>query len=64
MSNPTLLQRADMVQAGGSIGEVLLDVWNAVPPQAFPTSAAGTRGPKEADVLPERNGRQWRRIKP
>jgi glucose-6-phosphate 1-dehydrogenase len=58
----TLFQRSDMVEAGWSVVGPLLDVWKALPPRSFPNYAAGSWGPKEADALLERDGRQWRRI--
>ena len=58
----TLFQRADMVEAGWSVVAPILDVWKALPPRAFPNYAAGTWGPKEADEMLERDGRQWRTI--
>jgi glucose-6-phosphate 1-dehydrogenase len=58
----TLFQRADMVEAGWSVIEPVLDVWQALPPRAFPNYAAGAWGPKEADELLERDGREWRPI--
>ena len=60
IGDPTLFQRADMVEAGWSIVSPLLDVWKALPPRNFPNYAAGTWGPKEADELLERDGRGWR----
>ena len=57
----TLFQRADMVEAGWSVVAPILDVWKALPPRSFPNYAAGTWGPREADELLERDGRQWRR---
>ncbi len=58
----TLFQRADMVEAGWSVVAPILDVWKALPLGSFPNYAAGTWGPKEADELLERDGRQWRKI--
>jgi glucose-6-phosphate 1-dehydrogenase len=60
IGDPTLFQRADMVEAGWSIVSPLLDVWKALPPRNFPNYAAGTWGPKESDELMERDGRRWR----
>jgi glucose-6-phosphate 1-dehydrogenase len=60
IGDQTLFQRADMVEAGWSIVEPLLDVWKALPPRTFPNYAAGTWGPKEADALLQQEGRQWR----
>ena len=56
----TLFQRADMVEAGWSIVNPVLDVWKALPPRNFPNYPAGTWGPKESDELVERDGRRWR----
>jgi glucose-6-phosphate 1-dehydrogenase len=58
----TLFQRADMVEAGWSVIQPILDVWHALPPRGFPNYAAGTWGPKESDDLLARDGRAWRRI--
>jgi glucose-6-phosphate 1-dehydrogenase len=58
----TLFQRADMVEASWGVVAPILDVWKALPPRDFPDYAAGTWGPKEADELLGRDGRQWRRI--
>jgi glucose-6-phosphate 1-dehydrogenase len=62
VGDATLFQRADMVEAGWSVIEPVLDVWTALPPRAFPNYAAGAWGPKEADELLERDGREWRPI--
>jgi glucose-6-phosphate 1-dehydrogenase len=56
----TLFQRADMVEAGWSIVNPVLDVWKALPPRDFPNYRSGTWGPKESDELMERDGRRWR----
>jgi glucose-6-phosphate 1-dehydrogenase len=56
----TLFQRADMVEAGWSIVNPVLDVWKALPPRDFPNYASGTWGPETADELMERDGRRWR----
>jgi glucose-6-phosphate 1-dehydrogenase len=62
IGDATLFQRADMVEAGWSAVEPILDIWKAVPPRSFPNYAAGTWGPKEADELLERDGRRWRKL--
>jgi len=56
----TLFQRADMVEAGWSVVEPILDIWKALPPRSFPNYGAGTWGPKEADDLMARDKRAWR----
>ncbi len=58
----TLFQRSDMVEAGWSVIQPILDVWHALPARGFPNYAAGSWGPIEADDLLERDGRSWRRI--
>jgi glucose-6-phosphate 1-dehydrogenase len=59
VGDATLFQRADMVEAGWRVIEPVLDVWKALPPRAFPNYPAGTWGPKEADEMLERDGREW-----
>jgi glucose-6-phosphate 1-dehydrogenase len=58
----TLFQRADMVEAGWTVIQPILDVWHALPPRGFPNYASGSWGPVEAEELLERDGRAWRRI--
>jgi glucose-6-phosphate 1-dehydrogenase len=58
----TLFQRADMVETAWSVVTPILDVWKALPPRNFPNYAAGAWGPKEADELLRRDGRQWRNV--
>jgi glucose-6-phosphate 1-dehydrogenase len=60
MGDPTLFQRADMVEAGWAVVEPVLDVWKALPPRDFPNYAAGSWGPLQADELLRRDGREWR----
>ncbi|HXY51917.1 MAG TPA: glucose-6-phosphate dehydrogenase [Terriglobales bacterium] len=62
IGDATLFQRADMVEAGWSVVDPVLDVWKALPPRRFPNYAAGTWGPKDADELMARDERQWRTI--
>jgi glucose-6-phosphate 1-dehydrogenase len=62
IGDQTLFQRADMVEAGWAVVDPVLDVWKALPPRRFPNYSAGTWGPKEADELLERDGREWRKI--
>ena len=60
IGDATLFQRADMVEAGWSIVNPVLDVWKALPPRNFPNYPSGCWGPKESDELLERDGRRWR----
>src|SRR5713226_491133 len=62
VGDATLFQRADMVEAGWSVIQPLLDVWKALPARGFPNYPSGLWGPKEADDLMERDGRAWRDI--
>jgi glucose-6-phosphate 1-dehydrogenase len=62
IGDPTLFQRADMVEAGWRVVDPVLDVWKVLPPRKFPNYAAGTWGPKEADELLLRDEREWRKI--
>nr|MDP9148028.1 glucose-6-phosphate dehydrogenase [Acidobacteriota bacterium] len=56
----TLFQRADMVEAGWSVIQPIIDVWHALPARGFPNYQAGSWGPPEAAELLERDGRSWR----
>jgi glucose-6-phosphate 1-dehydrogenase len=60
LGDATLFQRADMVEAGWSIVQPILDVWKALPARSFPNYPAGTWGPKEATDLLGRDNRKWR----
>jgi len=62
IGDATLFQRADMVEAGWTVVDPVLDVWKALPPREFPNYPAGTWGPKEADDLMARDGRHWRNV--
>jgi glucose-6-phosphate 1-dehydrogenase len=58
----TLFHRADTVEVGWSVVTPILDVWKALPPRHFPNYLCGTWGPREADELLKRDGREWRTI--
>src|SRR6202158_2866874 len=60
--DPTLFQRADMVEAGWSVIQPVIDVWHALRARGFPNYPAGSWGPIEAEELLEREGRAWRPI--
>ena len=63
IGDATLFQRADMIEAGWSVVQPVLDVWNALPARNFPNYKAGSTGPKEADDLMERDHRKWQPLK-
>jgi len=58
----TLFQRADMVEAGWSAIQPILDVWHALPARGFPNYESGSWGPQEAFDLMARDGRAWRDV--
>ncbi|HKV04718.1 MAG TPA: glucose-6-phosphate dehydrogenase [Candidatus Acidoferrales bacterium] len=60
MGDPTLFQRADMVEASWTVVQPILDAWKTAPPRDFPNYAAGSWGPAQADELLRRDGRDWR----
>lgn len=64
IGDATLFQRADMVEAGWTVIDPVLDVWKALPPRKFPNYASGTWGPAESDQLLQADNRQWRKIEP
>jgi glucose-6-phosphate 1-dehydrogenase len=55
----TLFQRADMVEAGWTVVQPIIDVWRALPARNFPNYASGSWGPKESDDLLRRDNRAW-----
>ncbi|HEV2171907.1 MAG TPA: glucose-6-phosphate dehydrogenase [Candidatus Binatus sp.] len=60
IGDPSLFQRADTVDAGWRVVDPILDAWQAKPARDFPNYAAGSWGPRAADELLARDGRQWR----
>ena len=62
IGDQTLFQRADMIEAGWSVVNPILDAWNALPASNFPNYAAGSGGPQCAEELIQRDGRFWRTI--
>ena len=58
----TLFQRAEEIEAGWRIVQPLLDLWSQSKANSPAPYVAGSQGPKEADALLERDGRQWRAL--
>ena len=58
LGDPTLFIRSDEVEQAWRIVDPVLEAWAGGAPLA--RYAAGTWGPREADVLLERDGRAWR----
>jgi glucose-6-phosphate 1-dehydrogenase len=60
IGDQTLFQRADMIEAGWSAIQPVLDAWDASgEPDDY---VAGTEGPSAAEKLLARDGRSWRPI--
>jgi glucose-6-phosphate 1-dehydrogenase len=59
LGDPTLFIRADEAEGAWSILEPVMHAW--AESEKIPTYPAGTWGPKEADELLRRDGREWRR---
>ena len=59
IGDSTLFQRADMVEAGWSVVQPLIEAWGASHSHSFPNYAAGSWGPEAADELLHRDGRRW-----
>jgi glucose-6-phosphate 1-dehydrogenase len=55
----TLFDRGDSVEAAWALVDPILDVWSAARTATVPQYPAGSWGPKESDLLLERDGRQW-----
>src|ERR1700730_5887333 len=55
----TLFDRGDSVEAAWALVDPILDVWSAAKNASVPLYPAGSWGPRESDLLLEREGRQW-----
>jgi len=60
IGDQTLFHRMDMVEAGWQVVEPILEDWKKNTRAHLPTYEPGTWGPSEADLLIERDGREWR----
>lgn len=56
----TLFMRADQVQAAWAIVNPILEAWKGSPDLPLPQYEVGSFGPKEAELLLNRDGRTWR----
>ncbi len=56
----TLFDRADSVEGAWSLVDPILEAWQGSAP-GFPNYTAGSWGPREAEELMERDGRNWRK---
>ena len=57
-----LFQRADMIEGGWRAVQPVLDAWARDPAKDLVFYQAGSEGPREAELLLERDGRRWRPI--
>lgn len=55
----TLFKTAEMVDTSWAIVQPVLDVWATIIPRDFPNYEAGTWGPKESDLMLEKEGKKW-----
>jgi glucose-6-phosphate 1-dehydrogenase len=55
----TLFDRADSVEAAWALVDPILDVWSAAKTASVPQYPAGSWGPRESELLLERDGRRW-----
>jgi glucose-6-phosphate 1-dehydrogenase len=55
----TLFDRGDSVEAAWSLVDPILDVWSAARTGTVPQYPSGSWGPRESEVLLERDGHQW-----
>jgi glucose-6-phosphate 1-dehydrogenase len=59
IGDASLFQRSDNIESAWRIIQPILDYWKEQATQRLPVYAAGSQGPKEADALIERDGREW-----
>jgi glucose-6-phosphate 1-dehydrogenase len=57
--DPTLFDRGDSVEAAWALLDPILDVWSAAKTASVPQYRAGSWGPRESDLLLDRDGRHW-----
>jgi glucose-6-phosphate 1-dehydrogenase len=60
VGDQTLFHRMDMVEAGWQVVAPILDEWRKDTRSRVPGYEPGSWGPSEADLLIERDGREWR----
>jgi glucose-6-phosphate 1-dehydrogenase len=60
LGDQTLYHRMDMVEAGWQVVSPILDDWTADQRSRLPHYQRQSWGPSEADLLIERDGREWR----
>jgi glucose-6-phosphate 1-dehydrogenase len=62
IGDSSLFKRADMIEAGWSIIQPILNAWTAGPDGELYQYTAGSDGPLAADEMLRRDGRRWRSV--
>jgi glucose-6-phosphate 1-dehydrogenase len=62
LGDGTLFAHRKGVEATWALMTPILEAWKANPPKDFPNYDAGSWGPKAADELMARDGREWRTL--
>ncbi len=63
IGDSTLFQRNDIVEAAWTVATPILDIWQALPARNFPNyPARNAWGPREAEEMMRRDGREWRQF--
>jgi glucose-6-phosphate 1-dehydrogenase len=62
LGDATLFNRSDAVELSWELVDPILSHWREQGPKGLAPYPAGSWGPAEADVLIERDGRQWHRL--
>jgi glucose-6-phosphate 1-dehydrogenase len=60
IGDQTLFHRMDIVEAGWQVVDPILQAWQSETSSKIPTYAPGSWGPSEADLLMDRDNREWR----
>jgi glucose-6-phosphate 1-dehydrogenase len=64
IGDSTLFQQEEEIETAWRVVQPVLDEWRKAPARDLATYPAGSKGPREADELLARDGRQWRPIAP
>jgi glucose-6-phosphate 1-dehydrogenase len=59
LGRPALFMRRDQIETAWAVISPILEAWEAEAPEDFPNYQAGTWGPRWAEDLMSRDGRQW-----
>jgi glucose-6-phosphate 1-dehydrogenase len=62
LGDPTLYARRDVVEAGWTMAQPIMNLWDADRESELPVYPAGSWGPAEADIMLAREKHRWRKI--